>query len=140
MEKRSKIIGKIPVDKLKAAEREVVEREILLEVVKEIVDEKVHENENETGSGSKSKVSDENIMKNKLEKNLIGEVENEVEDEVVRHHRICAGVIDGRPMSHICCLDNAETDTQATVWADFTHKQVSEKIVLIVVFIKNQLL
>lgn len=37
---------------------------------------------------------------------------------------ICTQVADGRYLKQICCLDNAETDTQATVWADTGSKQV----------------
>ena len=49
------------------------------------------------------------------------EEEKEVEE---RHHRLASGIIEGRHLSQICCLDNAQTDTQASIWADFTNKQV----------------
>lgn len=41
-----------------------------------------------------------------------------------RHHRLSCGIIEGFNLSQICSLDNAETDTQASVWADFNKKQV----------------
>lgn len=41
-----------------------------------------------------------------------------------RHHRISNGIVDGSHYSQICSLDNADTDTQACVWADFEDKVV----------------
>ena len=53
-----------------------------------------------------------------------------------RHHRLASGIIEGRHLSQICCLDNAETDTQASIWADFTNKQVRHLIFHIISSIK----
>ena len=47
------------------------------------------------------------------------------------------GIIEGRHLSQICCLDNEETDTQASIWADFTHRQVSLDIVIIDVIVSQ---
>ena len=41
-----------------------------------------------------------------------------------RHHRISNGIVDGSHLSQICSLDNADTDTQACVWADLEDKVV----------------
>ena len=53
------------------------------------------------------------------------EDEDETDEIRERHHRLSNGIIEGFNLSQICSLDNAETDTQASVWADFTRKQVS---------------
>ena len=50
--------------------------------------------------------------------------EDESNTEKERHDRMSCGIIEGFNLSQICSLDNADTDTQASVWADFTRKQV----------------
>lgn len=51
--------------------------------------------------------------------------EDEGAEEEDRHHRLSCGIIEGFNLSQICSLDNGDTDTQASVWADFARKQVS---------------
>jgi hypothetical protein len=52
--------------------------------------------------------------------------EGETAEEMRRHHRMARGISEGRHLAQICSLDNAETDTQASIWADFARKQVNE--------------
>jgi hypothetical protein len=52
--------------------------------------------------------------------------EGETAEEMRRHHRMARGISEGRHLAQICSLDNAETDTQASIWADFARKQVTE--------------
>lgn len=52
----------------------------------------------------------------------IVKVSNTIEKET--HCRLCAGIVDEKYLQQACCLDNAETGTQASIWADTTHKQV----------------
>jgi hypothetical protein len=52
--------------------------------------------------------------------------EGEIAEEMRRHHRMARGISEGRHLAQICSLDNAETDTQASIWADFARKQVNE--------------
>ena len=40
------------------------------------------------------------------------------------HYPICTQVAEEQYLKQICCFDNAETDTQASVWADTRSKQV----------------
>ena len=51
--------------------------------------------------------------------------EGETAEEMRRHHRMARGLSEGRNLAQICSLDNAETDTQASIWADFARKQVN---------------
>lgn len=51
--------------------------------------------------------------------------EGESAEEMRRHHRMARGLSEGRNLAQICSLDNAETDTQASIWADFARKQVN---------------
>lgn len=50
--------------------------------------------------------------------------ESETYAEIQRHHRMARGISEGRHLAQICSLDNADTDTQASIWADFKRKQV----------------
>lgn len=52
--------------------------------------------------------------------------EGDTAEEIRRHHRIARGISEGRHLAQICFLDNAETDTQASIWADFARKQVRQ--------------
>jgi hypothetical protein len=58
-----------------------------------------------------------------VEKKMEGNGDN-IDETRERHHRLSSGIIEGFNLSQICSLDNAETDTQASVWADFNRKQV----------------
>ena len=60
------------------------------------------------------------FVEKKMERN-----DDDSDETKERHHRLSSGIIEGFNLSQICSLDNAETDTQASVWADFNRKQVS---------------
>ena len=47
--------------------------------------------------------------------------ENENNEE---HCRLVSGAYENRYLEQICCIDNKDTSTQATIWCDSTHKQV----------------
>lgn len=74
----------------------------------------------------KEEASDKNMDKEK-DKQVVEEEkeEDESSEEKDRHHRLSCGIIEGFNLSQICSLDNGDTDTQASVWADFARKQVS---------------
>ena len=40
------------------------------------------------------------------------------------HYRLVSGAYENRHLGQICCIDNKDTSTQATIWCDSTHKQV----------------
>ena len=87
----------------------------------------------ETKEKEKEEKEEKEKEENEEKRSRRYEEAKEVEE---RHHRLASGIIEGRHLSQICCLDNAETDTQASIWADFTNKQVRHLIFHIISNIK----
>ena len=40
------------------------------------------------------------------------------------HYRLVDGATKNRHLGQICCIDNKDTGTQASIWCDSKHKQV----------------
>ena len=73
---------------------------------------------------SEEKVTEKVVEKGKEDKVKGKETESDHSKEH-KHYRLVSGVYENRNLEQICCIDNEKTGTQAAIWSDSTHKQVT---------------